>query len=86
MFLRFLNENINLYTILQRLKQFTATEANKILNRTGAFWQQESYDRVVRDAKELSRIIMYVLNNPVKIGLVQDWRDYPFSYVNENYL
>ena len=81
-----LNENINLYTILQRLKQFTATEANKILNRTGAFWQQESYDRVVRDAKELSRIIIYVLNNPVKIGLVEDWRDYPFSFVNENYL
>ncbi|MDZ7900680.1 MAG: transposase [Arcicella sp.] len=81
-----LNENINLYTVLQRLKQFTATEANKLLNRRGAFWQEESYDRIVRDGKELKRIILYVLNNPVKIGLVEDWRDYPFCYVNENYL
>jgi putative transposase len=81
-----LNENINLYTILQRLKQFTATEANRLLNRRGAFWQEESYDRIVRDGKELKRIIMYVLNNPVKIGLVEDWRDYAFCYVNENYL
>jgi putative transposase len=81
-----LNENVNLYTVLQRLKQFTATEANKLLNRKGEFWQEESYDRIVRDAKELSRIIQYVLNNPVKIGLVEDWRDYPFCYVNENYL
>jgi putative transposase len=81
-----LNENINLYSVLQRLKQFTATQANKLLNRKGAFWQEESYDRIVRDAKELGRIIQYVFNNPVKIGLVKDWRDYPFCYVNENYL
>jgi putative transposase len=81
-----LNENINLYTILQRLKQFTATESNKLLNRRGAFWQEESYDRIVRDGKELKRIIMYVLNNPVKIGLVEDWGDYPFCYINKDYL
>jgi REP element-mobilizing transposase RayT len=80
-----LNEDINLYTILQRLKQFTATQANKILNKTGSFWQEESYDRVVRNESELTRIISYVLNNPVKIGLVENWRDYPFSYVNEMY-
>ncbi|PWK26652.1 transposase IS200 family protein [Arcicella aurantiaca] len=78
-----LNEDINLYTILQRLKQFTASQANKILNKTGSFWQEESYDRVVRNEGELTRIISYVLNNPVKIGLVENWRDYPFSYVNQ---
>ena len=31
--------------ILRLIKGATAREANKILNRTGAFWQHESYDR-----------------------------------------
>lgn len=45
--------------ILRLIKGSTAREANKILNRTGLFWQHESYDRVVRDEKELNRIIWY---------------------------
>jgi putative transposase len=81
-----LDENINLYTILQRLKQYTASQANKVLGKKNEFWQEESYDRVVRNGDELKRIISYVLNNSVKIGLVKDWRDYPYSYVNENFM
>lgn len=65
---------------LQRLKSYTATQANKLLGRTGAFWQAESYDHVVRNG-ELERIISYVLDNPVKAGLVVDWQQWPCSYV-----
>lgn len=57
--------------ILQDLKRFTARECNKILNRSGTFWQHESYDHVVRDYNELQRIVEYVLNNPVKAGLCE---------------
>lgn len=71
----------SLYKILQSLKRFTAREANKILRRTGAFWQHESYDHVVRDQEELQRIVRYVLNNPVKAGLVTDWQRWPWSYL-----
>ncbi|MCL4551611.1 MAG: transposase [Bacteroidetes bacterium] len=66
--------------ILQDLKKYTAVKCNKILNRSGAFWQHESYDHVVRDEDELSRIIEYVLNNPVKAGLVDKWNDWKWSY------
>lgn len=66
--------------ILQDLKKYTAVECNKILNRSGAFWQHESYDHVVRDEDELSRIIEYVLNNPVKTGLVDKWDDWKWGY------
>lgn len=66
--------------ILQDLKKYTAVECNKILNRSGAFWQHESYDHVVRDEDELSRIIEYVLNNPVKAKLVDKWEDWKWSY------
>ena len=54
----------SLYRILQSLKAYTARECNKVLQRTGQFWQRESYDDVVRNGKELERIISYVIDNP----------------------
>ncbi len=75
-----------LYRIMQTMKSYTANIANKALSRTGTFWQEESYDHVVRNAQELKNIITYVLENPVNAGLVEDWQKYPHSFVNENYL
>ena len=66
--------------ILQSLKRYTAGEANKILDREGQFWQHESFDRVVRDNEELESTVKYVLNNPVKAGLIENWQDWPYSY------
>ena len=66
--------------ILRLIKGATARDANKILNRTGAFLQHESYDRVVRDEKELNRIIGYTINNPVKARLVKNAEDWKWSY------
>ncbi|MBC8184133.1 transposase [candidate division KSB1 bacterium] len=66
--------------ILHSLKRYTATEANKILGREGQFWQHESYDHVVRDDGEMDRIVQYVLNNPVKAGLVDSWKGWEWNY------
>ena len=43
---------IPLSSIMQSLKGYTARKVNLLLGRSGAFWQQESYDHVVRDASE----------------------------------
>ena len=72
--------------IMKSLKWYTAKEANKILNRKGMFWQHESYDHVIRDEKELKKLVEYVLNNPVKIGLTDDPYNYQWSYFNPKYL
>ena len=66
--------------IMHSLKSFTANEANKILHRSGPFWETESYDHVIRNDKEYSRVKAYVLNNPVKAGLVADWGDWPWNW------
>ena len=66
--------------IMHSLKRYTARESNLLLGREGQFWQHENYDHVVRDEAELERIIRYVLNNPVKAGLVQHWEEGPWSY------
>ncbi|MBM3189477.1 MAG: hypothetical protein FJZ90_12225 [Chloroflexi bacterium] len=69
-----------LQKVMQSLKRHTARQANLRLGREGPFWQAESYDHVVRDAAELERVVSYVLNNPVKAGLVDSWDNWPWSY------
>ena len=62
------------------LKGFTAHEANRILCRQGKpFWQDESYDHLVRSGEEYERIRKYIEINPVKAGLVGAAEDYPWS-------
>ena len=60
---------------MQSLKRHTARQSNLILSREGPFWQDESYDHVVRDGPEFLRTIEYILENPVKAGLVSNWDD-----------
>jgi len=71
---------IALSAIMQSLKGYTARQANKLLNRGGQFWQHESYDHVVRNAAELQRIRLYILNNPVKADLVTSLEAWHWSY------
>jgi putative transposase len=62
--------------ILQKIKWNTALKANRVLNRSGAFWQHESYDHLVRNNDELPGIVDYILNNPVKAGFVDEWTEW----------
>ncbi|AYA35854.1 hypothetical protein D3Y59_01595 [Hymenobacter oligotrophus] len=77
------NETVGFVHTLQSLKARTARRCNALLARSGPFWQDESYDHVVRrSGEEMQRVISYILHNPVKAGLVADWQQWPFSYLN----
>jgi type I restriction enzyme R subunit/putative DNA methylase len=66
--------------LLGGLKGSTAREANQVLGRTGQpFWQAESYDHWVRDAREFEKIVAYIENNPVTAGLVARPDDHRWS-------
>ena len=69
-----------LSAIMQSLKGYTAYKANRLLGRSGPFWQPESYDHIIRTPREWHRIVTYVLNNPVKAGLVDTWEKWQWSY------
>ena len=71
----------NLDQILKRIKGASAREANLVLNRTGKFWQSESFDVYIRNENMYWNIIRYILMNPVKAGIVEQWRDHPFTWV-----
>lgn len=66
--------------ILGSVKKYSARRANKVLGKKGKFWQKESFDRLVRDERELYYIIRYVLMNPVNGGLVEKWNEWKGTY------
>lgn len=58
--------------ILHSWKSHTAHAANKILDRTGEFWQAEYYDHLIRDEEELLHAVKCTWENPQAAGL-SDW-------------
>ena len=73
-------KNYPLADTMRLLKGSTSRACNKSLGRKGAFWHHESYDHFVRNEEELNRIVKYIVNNPVKAGLVDDWQDWKFTF------
>jgi hypothetical protein len=59
----------SLRNILHSWKSFTANEINRLANRSGAFWQAESYDHLVRSEGQLEHYRQYISENPGKAKL-----------------
>lgn len=77
-----IDENpVYLQDILQSVKRHSSNKINKAENRSGTLWQKESFDTTIRNDKHLYYAIKYTLNNPVKAGLVSDWRDWKGTWV-----
>lgn len=52
--------------ILHSWKSYTANRINKLLHLQGTFWQDESYDHIIRNRKQLRAIEKYIIDNPRK--------------------
>ena len=66
--------------LMKSLKGATAREANQILQRVRKpFWQDESFDRWMRNELEFEQTRIYVEQNPVTARLVESPEDWPWS-------
>ena len=66
--------------LTKSLKGITAKRANAMLDLTGSsFWQEESYDHLVQEAREFDKIWNYTEGNPVRAGLVREASEYRWS-------
>jgi REP element-mobilizing transposase RayT len=70
------SEGISLSRIMKGLKGASARKLNHARSTRGRVWLDESWDRIVRDQKELLEKINYMLDNPYKLGLTDD----PWTY------
>jgi type I restriction enzyme R subunit len=50
-------------------KTFTATRINRMLGRKGRFWQQDSFDHLVRSAEQFHFLRGYIADNPRRANL-----------------
>lgn len=73
-------EVYSLATIMDRIKGASAHLINRMLGSKGRVWQAESFDRVLRSSESLDAKIAYILENPVRGGLVAKWQDYPWLW------
>ena len=58
--------------ILQSRKLRTSREINSALGESGTLWQEESFDRIIRDEEHLWRCVQYIGDNPRRAGLSAD--------------
>jgi putative transposase len=65
--------------IVKQFKEYTAREANKLLKRRGQFWAEDCWDTFMRDAEHELKTRRYIESNPVKAGLIQIAKDWPWS-------
>ena len=49
------------------------------LNGEGKLWQRGFYDHALRTEESIRGIAHYILANPVRAGLVEEFKDYAFS-------
>ena len=72
-------------TIIQQWKGGSARRINQTLERDGALWAKDYFDRVIRDEDHFWNAITYIHHNPVRAGLVQQPKDWPFSSLGVNW-
>jgi hypothetical protein len=66
---------------MKGIKGVTARRLNRNRGTRGSIWQDESFDRIVRDQAELEKKLNYMFTNSVKVGLVDDPWDYVGWYL-----
>ena len=71
------SSDLDLKRLWKGIKGPSARIVNKMRDATGSIWQEESFDRIVRDAMEFDEKLLYIINNPAKASLVSDVWDYP---------
>ncbi|HEY1052545.1 MAG TPA: transposase [Prosthecobacter sp.] len=50
-------------------KRHSADHVHRLLGRAGSLWQDESFDRVIRDEDHYRQAVRYIAKNPLKAGL-----------------
>ncbi|MCE9608588.1 MAG: transposase [Planctomycetia bacterium] len=50
-------------------KKYSATRINRLLKRKGRFWQEESFDHLVRSPEQFRYLQRYIGDNPKRAGL-----------------
>ncbi len=74
--------NYQVERIVHSWKSFTAHKFQKECGREVPIWQEEYFDRIVRDEKEFLDKAQYIINNPLKRW--PEGEEYPWVWVKSD--
>ena len=69
-------ESSDTWTVVTGFKQRTGYWLSKHSHQR---WQKDFYDRILRHDVGFAKQVRYIVNNPVRRGLVKNWEDYPYT-------
>lgn len=78
--------DMSLSRIMKGIKGVSARRVNALRHTSGSLWQDESWDRILRDAAEFDEKLQYMIYNPVKAGLVVNGELYDGWYFNPEFI
>ena len=77
------NGSISIPEITRAIKSESAHRINNVLARIGRVWQDESFDHILRGDESLRKKVGYILENPVRAGLVASPCEYRWLWWDE---
>ena len=78
-------EDASLGEIVRFWKGRSSRLINLAVERRGAVWARDYFDRAIRDQEHFRQAVAYIHRNPVKAGLVEDSSDWLFSSKGVNW-
>jgi putative transposase len=72
-----LDPTSNLIPFIKNLKQTTSRQYQRQFRQT--LWQKKFYDHILRPRDNPEAVAAYIWMNPVRKGLCEDPREYPYS-------
>jgi putative transposase len=70
---------VNIIDSINRWKSYTGHLLRKD-GLDGTCWQRGFYDHAFRKEENIRSVAEYIVYNPVRAGLADDWREYPYSW------
>lgn len=71
----------SLHNWVATFKRYTARAIGEKFD-VRPLWQKNFYEHIVRKYESLEKIAEYIVDNPVRKGLVDDWQKYPYSKID----
>jgi len=75
---------VSLPEVMRLIKGRSAHFINRLLDRHGPVWQEESFDHVLRSNESLVEKVNYICQNPVRARLVCREEDYRWLWRGES--
>lgn len=72
------DEDKSIVDLVRKFKSISTIKSRRF-GFEGRIYQNRFYDHFIRKDEGLEKTVKYVLNNPVRKGLVEAWEDFPYS-------